>query len=74
MKSHKVHIISLGCPKNMVDAEVMAALISKSGYAITPLAHEADIILINTCAFIVPAKEESIEEILQAAEGRKGRE
>jgi ribosomal protein S12 methylthiotransferase len=58
----------------MVDAEVMAALISKSGYTITPLAHEADIVLINTCAFIHPAKEESIEEILRAAEGRKGRE
>ena len=74
MKSNKVHIISLGCPKNMVDAEVMAALISKSGYNITPLAHEADVILINTCAFILPAKEESIEEILRAAEGKKGKE
>ncbi len=74
MKSNKVHIISLGCPKNMVDAEVMAALISKRGYNITPLAHEADVILINTCAFILPAKEESIEEILRAAEGKKGKE
>jgi ribosomal protein S12 methylthiotransferase len=74
LKSNKVHIISLGCPKNMVDAEVMAALISKSGYNITPLAHEADVILINTCAFILPAKEESIEEILRAAEGKKGKE
>lgn len=52
----------------------MAALISKSGYNITPLAHEADVILINTCAFILPAKEESIEEILRAAEGKKGKE
>ncbi len=58
----------------MVDAEVMAALISKRGYNITPLAHEADVILINTCAFILPAKEESIEEILRAAEGKKGKE
>ena len=58
----------------MVDAEVMAALISKSGYNITPLAHEADVFLINTCAFILPAKEESIEEILRAAEGKKGKE
>jgi ribosomal protein S12 methylthiotransferase len=74
LKSNKVHIISLGCPKNVVDAEVMAALISKSGYTITPLANEADVILINTCAFILPAKEESIEEILRAAEGKKGRE
>ena len=74
MKSNKVHIISLGCPKNMVDTEVMAALISKRGYNITPLAHEADVILINTCAFILPAKEESIEEILRAAEGKKGKE
>jgi ribosomal protein S12 methylthiotransferase len=74
LKSKKVHIISLGCPKNLVDSEVMAALISKSGYNTTPLAHEADVILINTCAFILPAKEESIEEILRAAEGKKGRE
>jgi ribosomal protein S12 methylthiotransferase len=72
LKSRKVHIISLGCPKNLVDSEVMGALLSKSGYHITPQADGADIILINTCAFILPAKEESIDEILRMAEWKKG--
>lgn len=71
MKSNKVHIISLGCPKNLVDSEVMAALLAQCGYLITPQVHIADIILINTCAFILSAKEESIEEILRAAELKK---
>ena len=66
-----MHIISLGCPKNLVDSEVMAALISKGGYRIIPRPDTADIILINTCAFILPAKEESIDEILRAAEWKK---
>ncbi len=69
---HKnIHIISLGCPKNLVDSEVMAALLAKSGYLITSCADEAHIILINTCAFILSAKEESIDEILRAAEWKK---
>jgi len=67
----KVHIVSLGCPKNLVDSEVMAALLSKSGYRVTRQAESADIILINTCAFIQPAKEESIDEILKVAEWKK---
>lgn len=71
MKSKKVHIISLGCPKNLVDSEVMGALLAKSDYHITPHADAADIILINTCAFILPAKEESIDEILRMAEWKK---
>lgn len=66
-----MHIISLGCPKNLVDSEVMAALLAKNGYHITPQADMADIILINTCAFILPAKEESIDEILRAVEWKK---
>jgi ribosomal protein S12 methylthiotransferase len=69
----KVHIISLGCPKNLVDSEVMSALLAKSGYGITPQANKADIILINTCAFILSAKEESIDEILKMAEWKKRR-
>ena len=73
MKHRNVHIISLGCPKNLVDSEVMAALLAKSGYGITPQANKADIILINTCAFILSAKEESIDEILKMAEWKKRR-
>jgi len=71
LKSKKVHIISLGCPKNLVDSEVMAALLAQRGYLITPQAHMADIVLINTCAFILPAKEESIDEILRIAKLKK---
>jgi ribosomal protein S12 methylthiotransferase len=67
----KVHILSLGCPKNQVDSEVMSALLAQSGYDLTQRPEEAHIILVNTCAFILPAKEESIEEILRMAEWKK---
>ena len=68
MNPIKVHILSLGCPKNLVDSEVMSAGLLNNGYAITSHEEEAEIILINTCAFILPAKEESIAEILRLAE------
>jgi len=72
LKHRKIHIVSLGCPKNLVDSEVMAALLSKGGYRIIPEAERAEIIVVNTCAFIGPAKEESIDEILRMAEWKKG--
>jgi ribosomal protein S12 methylthiotransferase len=68
----KVHIVSLGCPKNLVDSEVMAACLGEGGYLLTDRPEEADLILINTCAFILPAKEESIEEILRMAAWKGG--
>lgn len=71
VKAEKVYILSLGCPKNQVDSEVMAALLEQSGYGLTSRPEEAHIILVNTCAFILPAKEESIEEILRMAEWKK---
>ncbi len=71
MKAGKVHIVSLGCPKNLVDSEVMAAILNKSGYSLSPRAEEADIIIVNTCAFILPAKEESIDEIFRMAQWKK---
>ncbi|MBN1548647.1 MAG: 30S ribosomal protein S12 methylthiotransferase RimO [Syntrophaceae bacterium] len=64
----KIHIISLGCPKNLVDSEVMAASLEEAGFIVTTREEEAEIILLNTCAFILPAKEESIEEILRLAQ------
>jgi len=67
----KVHILSLGCPKNQVDSEVMAGLLEQKGYLLTGRPDEARIILVNTCAFILPAAEESIEEILRMAEWKK---
>ena len=66
-----VHIVSLGCPKNLVDSEIMAAALKESGYPIVPEPHDAGIIMVNTCAFILPAKEESIEEILRMARWKK---
>ena len=68
----KVHIVSLGCPKNLVDSEVMATALAEGGYRLTERPEEASIILINTCAFILPAKEESIEEILRMAAWKGG--
>lgn len=67
MSKGKLHIISLGCPKNQVDGEVMAAMLVDDGYLITPEPQAAEFILINTCAFILPAKEEAVEEILKTA-------
>ncbi len=67
MKDLPVYLLSLGCPKNLVDAEVMSATLSESGFRITPREKEAEIVIVNTCAFIRPAKEESIHEILRLA-------
>jgi ribosomal protein S12 methylthiotransferase len=59
-------MVSLGCPKNQVDAEQMLGVLSGSGFEITPDQGEADVIVVNTCGFIESAKEESIEAILDA--------
>jgi ribosomal protein S12 methylthiotransferase len=66
----KVGMISLGCAKNLVDAEVMLGDAASRGMQITADASEADVLVVNTCAFIDSAKEESIEAILQAHRGR----
>ncbi len=63
----KVGFISLGCPKNRCDAEVMLKELHDAGYEITPEETEADIVVINTCAFIESAKKESIDNILDIA-------
>jgi len=65
-------MISLGCPKNQVDAEQMLGVLSGSGYEVTPDQTEADVIVVNTCGFIESAKDESIEAILDAAKMKKG--
>jgi ribosomal protein S12 methylthiotransferase len=64
----KVGFISLGCPKNLVDSEVMMGQLQQSGYQITANAEEADTVVVNTCGFIDSAKKESIEAILEAAQ------
>jgi ribosomal protein S12 methylthiotransferase len=66
----KVGMISLGCAKNLVDAEIMLGGVLKHGMEITANAEEADVLIVNTCAFIDSAKEESIEAILEAHEAR----
>jgi ribosomal protein S12 methylthiotransferase len=66
----KVGMISLGCAKNLVDAEIMLGGIVKEGMQITSDADEADVLIVNTCAFIDSAKEESIEAILESHENR----
>lgn len=64
----KIGIVSLGCPKNLVDTEVMLGILNKSGkYDITNDEKEADVIIVNTCGFIESAKQESIETILEMA-------
>src|ERR1700744_6284000 len=66
----KVGMISLGCAKNLVDAEIMLGGVLNRGMEITSDAEEADVLIVNTCAIIDSAKEESIEAILEAHEAR----
>ena len=66
-KARKIHMISLGCPKNLVDSENLLGMLTERGAEATSEANEADTIIINTCGFIHPAVEEGIETILEAA-------
>jgi ribosomal protein S12 methylthiotransferase len=65
-KRQKVHLVSLGCPKNTVDSERMLGLLQGNAYELTPDPLQADVVVVNTCGFIGPAKEESIDAILAA--------
>lgn len=67
----KVHFISLGCDKNLVDSEIMLGMLAREGYSFTEDETQAEAIVINTCCFINDAKEESINTILQMAELKK---
>ncbi len=64
----KIHVTSLGCPKNLVDSEVMLGVLEKDGWCIEQNPEESDVLLINTCGFIQPAVEEAIDEILAQIE------
>jgi len=64
----KVGFVSLGCPKNLVDSEVMMGTLAEAGYQITNDAGEADTVVVNTCGFIESAKQESIDAILEATQ------
>src|SRR6201981_740858 len=67
----KVRFVSLGCPKNLVDSEVMMGILAHDGYEFTPRADEADILVVNTCSFIEAAQKESVDAILEMAEHKK---
>ena len=67
----KINLISLGCSKNLVDAEVMLGLLNRAGFSISDELDEADIVIVNTCAFIKEAKEEAIDVILEVLELKK---
>ena len=68
----KVGFVSLGCPKNLVDGEVMMGLVREAGHELTPDADDADLVVVNTCAFIDEAKQESIDAILEMAGKKTG--
>jgi ribosomal protein S12 methylthiotransferase len=64
----KIHIVSLGCPKNRVDSEVMLGVAEEGGYELVQAAEDAEVIVVNTCGFIGSAKKESIDTIFEMAE------
>src|SRR3984957_12577068 len=67
----KVGFISLGCPKNLVDSEVMMGILARSGYELTSRADDADVLVVNTCSFIEAAQQESVDTIVEMAEHKK---
>jgi ribosomal protein S12 methylthiotransferase len=67
----KIGFVSLGCPKNLVDSEVMMGQLVARGHELTPYPAEAEVLVVNTCSFIDPAKQESVDTILEMAEYKK---
>src|SRR6202048_535171 len=66
-RTQKVGFVSLGCPKNLVDSEVMMGLLARAGAELTTRAEDADVIVVNTCSFIESAQQESVNTILEMA-------
>src|SRR5207245_1285787 len=67
----KIGFVSLGCPKNLVDSEVMMGLLARAGAELTARAEDADVIVVNTCSFIGSAQQESVDTILEMAAHKK---
>src|ERR1700687_5964222 len=67
----KIGLISLGCPKNLVDSELMLGLARDAGHELTQDAAAAEVLVVNTCAFIDSAKQESVDAILKMAQRQK---
>src|SRR5882757_6349001 len=66
-RPQKVGFVSLGCPKNLVDSEVMMGFLAQAGAELCPRAEDADVIVVNTCSFIESAQQESVNAILEMA-------
>src|SRR5437899_6460966 len=71
-RPQKVGFVSLGCPKNLVDSEVMMGLLARAGAELTRRAEDADVIVVNTCSFIESAQQESVNTILEMAGHKTG--
>src|SRR6267142_5118804 len=71
-RPQKVGFVSLGCPKNLVDSEVMMGLLARAGAELTQRAEDADVIVVNTCSFIESAQQESVNTILEMAAHKTG--
>jgi ribosomal protein S12 methylthiotransferase len=63
----KVHLLTLGCPKNQVDSEIMLGQLARAGHEVVLDPDAADVLVVNTCAFVADAKQESIDAVLDAA-------
>ena len=72
VRAQKVGFVSLGCPKNLVDSEVMMGLLARAGAELTRRAEDADVIVVNTCSFIESAQQESVNTILEMAAHKTG--
>jgi ribosomal protein S12 methylthiotransferase len=70
--TQRIYFVSLGCPKNQVDTELMLGQVEAAGHSLVDAPDDADVIVVNTCAFIDAAKEESVDTILEMAELKKG--
>ena len=64
----KIHLTTLGCPKNQVDSELMLGMLAQAGHEVVPDAEAADCMIVNTCAFVDRAREESVHTILELAQ------
>jgi ribosomal protein S12 methylthiotransferase len=71
LEGNKIHFISLGCPRNLVDSEVMLGILLKAGYEVAQELEEADYLVINTCGFLEASRQESLETIKQTLDARK---
>src|SRR5713101_7937811 len=71
-RPQKVGFVSLGCPKNLVDSEVMMGMLARAGAELTRRAEDADVIVVNTCSFIESAQQESVNTILEMAAHKTG--